>query len=341
MDSVTQAALGAVVGEAVLGHKIGRKALAWGAILGTVPDLDVLIQFADPIASFTYHRGFSHSLLVQLAVSPLIAWLLMKFHAGSEVKLPRWTLFVFLCLSTHALLDGCTIYGTQLLWPLPFEPTGWGLIFIIDPLYTFPLVLGVVAGIILKRRRSLAYKINIAVLSISTIYLFAALSIKLTVNSRLYEQLEARQISTIKVLTTPMPFNILLWRTIVFDDDGYYEGYISVFDNGDLVLRKFESDASLLDSLTEHWPVQRLKWFTHGFFEIRQQERDIIISDIRMGAAGNYPFSFRVAEVKDGVIQPVASEYRRAKSYDVEDLRWVFRRITNEDLPLETITETE
>ena len=42
MDSLTQIVLGAAVGEATLGRKVGNKALLWGAIAGTIPDLDVV-----------------------------------------------------------------------------------------------------------------------------------------------------------------------------------------------------------------------------------------------------------------------------------------------------------
>ena len=44
MDSITQAALGAAVGEGVLGRRIGNRAPIWGAVLGTLPDLDVVFN---------------------------------------------------------------------------------------------------------------------------------------------------------------------------------------------------------------------------------------------------------------------------------------------------------
>ncbi len=70
MDSLTQALLGASVQGALLGRWQGRKALLYGAALGTLPDLDVLIDYGDPVAEMTYHRGFSHSLLVLGALQP-------------------------------------------------------------------------------------------------------------------------------------------------------------------------------------------------------------------------------------------------------------------------------
>ena len=75
MDSLTQAALGGVVTYAVLGPSLGKRAAIYGMALGTLPDLDVLIDFGGPIENMTHHRGFSHSFLVQTAVSPILGWL--------------------------------------------------------------------------------------------------------------------------------------------------------------------------------------------------------------------------------------------------------------------------
>ena len=64
MDSVTQAVFGAAVGGAVLGRRLGWRAFAWGAVLGTLPDLDSLVPYGGPVEDFTYHRGYSHALAV-------------------------------------------------------------------------------------------------------------------------------------------------------------------------------------------------------------------------------------------------------------------------------------
>ena len=66
MDSITQIVLGAACGEAVLGKKIGNKALLFGAIGGTIPDLDVFTSrwlYSNEIDIMAAHRGFSHSIV--------------------------------------------------------------------------------------------------------------------------------------------------------------------------------------------------------------------------------------------------------------------------------------
>ena len=84
MDSLTQITSGASVGYAVLGSKVGRKANVWGAILGTLPDLDVFLPYAGEVEAFTYHRGFSHSLFVYLLASPFITWFILKLHSSDQ-----------------------------------------------------------------------------------------------------------------------------------------------------------------------------------------------------------------------------------------------------------------
>ena len=136
MDSLTQAALGGAVTYAVLGPTLGKRAAIYGMALGTLPDLDVLIDFGGPIENMTHHRGFSHSFLVQTAVSPILAWLFSHKRGKREVSFRQWSVAIFLCFITHSLADFFTVYGTQLLWPLTDHPFAHAILFIIDPAYT-------------------------------------------------------------------------------------------------------------------------------------------------------------------------------------------------------------
>ena len=131
MDSITQAALGAAVGGAVLGRRLGRKAVLIGAALGTLPDLDVVLDYGDAVANYTEHRGFSHSLFVLTGLATLLALLAAPFAPARDIPLRHWWLFFMLCLTTHPLLDALTTYGTQLWWPLDVHPSAWPIVFII------------------------------------------------------------------------------------------------------------------------------------------------------------------------------------------------------------------
>lgn len=230
MDSVTQIALGAAVGEITLGRKVGNRAIFWGGICGLFPDLDVLIPLGDAVKNFTYHRSFSHSLFVLLILTPLFVWLILKFHRQTEKFRKHWYFLVYLVFATHVLLDCLTVYGTQALWPLPTPPVMWSTIFIIDPVYSLPLFVGVLAALIMTRNSSRGHLINTAGVALSTLYLLWTIGAKIHVRQLAHQSLQQQRISYQKVLTIPTPFNTLLWRVLVLDDSGYHEGFYSLLD---------------------------------------------------------------------------------------------------------------
>ena len=138
MDSVTQAVLGAAIGGAIAPAGQRRKALLVGAALGTLPDLDVAIDYGDAVANFTFHRGFSHSLFVLPPFAVLLWLALRRWWAPVRDAPLRWLAIIGLALITHPLLDAHTAYGTQLLWPLDSPPVMWATLFIIDPIFALP-----------------------------------------------------------------------------------------------------------------------------------------------------------------------------------------------------------
>jgi inner membrane protein len=110
MDSITQAALGAAVGEAVLGKKIGNKAILIGAIAGTIPDLDVLSRlFVDnQIYGLIYHRGITHSILFTILAAPLFGALTWWYYKKgfNKIRAVQSFIGVFWALFYAAILAG-------------------------------------------------------------------------------------------------------------------------------------------------------------------------------------------------------------------------------------------
>lgn len=334
MDTITQITLGAAVGEATLGRRIGHRAILWGGLCGLFPDLDVLIPFGDAVKEFTYHRGFSHSLFVLTALTPLFVWLILKIHPGTREHRPRWLMLVFLALITHVLLDCLTVYGTQILWPLSTPPVMWSTIFIIDPAYSFPLIGGVLAAAIMSRKGLRGHRVNAFCLALSTLYLAWSIGAKLYVNDTVQHALARQNIAYRNILTVPMPFNTLLWRVVVMDERGYHEGFYSLLDEDrNIRFNHYPSDERLLAGLAGHWPVQRLQWFTHGFYSVHKRERAIVIADLRMGLEPAYFFQFKVAEMGNPHAVPTASERIRVER-GAELLHWVWERIWNTDAQL-------
>ncbi|RPE80921.1 metal-dependent hydrolase [Vulcaniibacterium tengchongense] len=302
MDSLTQIVLGAAVAAVIAPPQHRRAALLAGAALGTLPDLDVLpvnLITDDPVARMTWHRGVSHSLLVL----PFVAWAVWAWcrsRGGRVAQAPRrWFWAIQLALLTHPLLDAFTVYGTQLLWPLPFRPAMWSSVFIIDPLYTIWLLFGCAAAWF-ARARPWAQKALVLALALSTSYLGLSLLAKAKIERDAEAALAELNLADAPRFSVPMPFNILLWRVVAMTPDGFVEGERSLAaDRGPMRFRAYRSDVRALAQVFDYPSVQRLHWFNRGFMKAEARDGALVLSDLRMGAEPDYSFRFAVAE-RDG-----------------------------------------
>ncbi|OZI22880.1 metal-dependent hydrolase [Bordetella genomosp. 7] len=306
MDSLTQAVLGAGIQGSLMGRYQGRKALLYGGLLATLPDLDVLVSYPDPVSLMTYHRGFSHSVFVLGGLAAVLAWLIRKKWPHAPYSAGRLFLTLFLVLVTHPVLDAFTVYGTQLFWPWPSVPESWSAMFIIDPVYTVPLALAVLAAAIFGctggTRRALAI-----VLMLGTVYLGAALAGRWHAEERVRQALLQQGVRPTAVLATPMPFNILLWRVLAKDGHGqYYEavsGWLDRHPPEMLALPLHLAQRPILDGVALH---DRLRWFTDDWLRYDVIGDVLVVTDLRMGVAGYYTFRFVMAERgADGRWHPV------------------------------------
>lgn len=295
MDTLSQIALGGAVGVAVMGRKTALwKAALMGAVVGTLPDLDVLIKHGDPIRDMTFHRTESHALFYLTLVAPLFAFVVAKL--AHEIHLFKaWWLAVWLVLITHPLLDTMTIYGTQLALPFSDYPFGVGSVFIIDPLYTLPLLIG--TGIALARKQSSGLHWNNIGLGISSLYLAWGLVMQFYVGTLADKSLVAQGISVQQRLVTATPFNSVLWRVVAITPQGYAEGFYSLLDkNADIRFVHYPQGAEIYNLVRSNWGVNRIAWFSHGFFKMDEQNGVVSIADLRMGAEPYYTFTFGIAE---------------------------------------------
>ncbi|NQD95324.1 metal-dependent hydrolase [Pseudomonas sp. CrR25] len=299
MDSLTQAVLGASIQGALLGRWQGRKALLYGALLGTLPDLDVMIDYGDAVADMTYHRGFSHSLFVLCGVALLLTWLARRFRPHPGYSTQRLFTTVALVLLTHPVLDSFTSYGTQLFWPLMPIPTAWSSIFIIDPLYTLPLAVAVLAGTVFGLRDKAAKAPAIA-LALSTLYLASTLAGKYMAEQRVEAELARQGIRAEALFSTPTPLNSLLWRVIVLDGEYYHEALVGWFDQGPPQLDRIPRGTALASVLADSPAHRRLVWFTDGILRYDQIDGHLVVTDLRLGMTGFHPFRFDFAQWQDG-----------------------------------------
>lgn len=302
MDSISQLLLGAAVAGATVPATHRRAAMLAGAALGTLPDLDsflIALFTDDPVALMTLHRGFSHSLFVL----PLLGWAIwaaLRRRGGRVSQAPRgWFWAIQLALLTHPLLDAFTVYGTQLLWPLPMPPVMWSSVFIIDPGYTLWLLVGVAVAVFAGPKPA-ARRALLAGLALSCGYLGWSLVAKGMVEREAERSLAALGLADAPRFTVPMPFNTLLWRVVAMTHEGFVEGEHSlVADSRPIAFRHYRSEVDALAAAGEIPAVARLQWFNRGFMKAQVRDGRLVLSDLRMGSEPDYSFNFVVAE-RDG-----------------------------------------
>jgi inner membrane protein len=211
MDSLTHIALGACIGEAFIGRSIGKKALLWGAVAQSLPDIDVVASlWLGTAENLLAHRGFTHSLLFALLLTPFLALLADKLHRPHNVRIQRWMWFFATELLTHLFLDGLNAYGTGWLEPFSHYRFSLNTIFVVDPIFSLLPGIACVALVLLKareRRRKAWYKLGIAG---SVVYLVFCMTNKIRVERDVRNILQAERITCNQYMTTPTPFNNLL-----------------------------------------------------------------------------------------------------------------------------------
>lgn len=333
MDSLTQLVLGASVSEAVMQNKVGRKATLWGAIVGTLPDLDVFIPMGNAVKDFTYHRAESHAIFYMALATPLLVWLITRIHRQTKHLKFRWILAVFLTLFTHTILDGFTVYGTQMFLPFTNYPVGWNTIFVIDPIYTLPLLIAVI-GFFAIRNKSKAIRLNKIGLVVSSIYLLWGIAGQQYVKSKAIESFSQQNINVSQTLIGPTPFNTLLWRIVGMTEEGYVEGFYSILDKSDEIkFKSYSSEKELLEPIKKNWNVNRLTWFSRGFYKVYQLDENIVIADLRMGFGEVYFFSFVVGNKKQSIVKSIEVKQLDVDGFeDFSPLKRLRQRIWDEDM---------
>lgn len=327
MDSVSQFVLGASVGAAVMGARTSAwRSVLWGGVLATLPDLDVLIDHGDPLTNMVVHRAESHSLFWLTVVSPLFAFAIASLHHEREL-FRRWCVAVWLALVTHPLLDWMTIYGTRLLLPFDDEPFGIGSLFVIDPLYTLPLLVGS-AAMVWSRGSARGRRWNALGLVLSTVYAGWSLVAQQQALGAAERSLAANGVRAERLLATPAPLQTVLWRLVAIDGDRLLEGHWSLFD-GDRAIEwtTVARGNALREQRRGVAAVETLVAFSHDFWKMSRDGDRVLMTDVRMGMEPHYYFTFAVGPAPSEV-QRVGTRLDLARG-----LAWLWPRMWGTPLP--------
>lgn len=307
MDSLTQIVLGAACGEAALGKKIGNKALLFGAIGGTIPDLDVFVGnwlYSNEIDAMLYHRGFMHSILFAILGAFVFGWFFYKMYDTRRRKdttiLKDWIWLFFLSLFTHPILDAFTPYGTQLFAPFSDYRIAFNNIAVVDPVYTVPFLLCIIVMMFFKRNSNARKTWLKLGLGLSSVYMLFTLLNKIYIDSVFRSSLQENGIVYNRYYTQPTIFNNVLWYGTVEMEDYYLAGYYSLLDDGDR-FSDWVKIPKVRALSSEDFPrVEKLAWFSNAYYSIYKIENNVYrYNDLRYPIADkNNPnssvFSFRL-----------------------------------------------
>ena len=365
MDSLSQIVLGASVAEVVVGRKVGNKAILWGAIAGTLPDLDVISNlWLSEFAAMSSHRGFSHSLLFCVVVAPVVGWLIYRIYLPGQRRTqleqgrmvlkgggngsqknsckPKgyasrwsWSMMAFWVFLTHIALDCCTTWGTMVFWPSDYRVTT-NSIFVADPLYTVPFLVLVIAAMCYNRQRKVRRVLNYTGLVLITFYLSLGLVNKARVNPVFERSFEAQNMAVIRYESRPAPLNILLWMCSAETEEGIYLGFYSVMDEDqDVAYRYFPKQHYLLGDFANHPDVKKIIHMSDGYYVVRDREDGLEMYDLRFGlmsgwdGQGDEDFVFRydLIGTPTDLLLDVSDPPQPDREEAAEILRLFYRRI--------------
>jgi inner membrane protein len=290
MDPLSQGVIGATAPMSVARRRNLAAIAAMGFLSGMSADLDVLIQSpSDPLLFLEYHRQFTHS-LVFIPFGGLFCALLLYFPLARKRDISYLETWIYCTLgyATHAVLDSCTTYGTQLLWPFSTERFAWNTMSIVDPLFTFPILILVVVGSRM-RKPGLA---RIALLW-AVIYPMFGLVQRDRAEDLGMQLAVQRGHKPIHLSAKPSFGNLLIWKIVYETESRYYVDAVRVgfgrqIYPGDSVMKlDLARDFPWLDSDSQQaTDIERFRWFSSGYLAL-DPDRENMVIDIRYSLLPN------------------------------------------------------
>ena len=231
LDIVTQGVLGAAVGHAVLGRRLGGQAMALGFVGGIVPDLDIfLVESSQSLDYWHYHRGITHSIFFGPVVGlPLAAlsFAVQRWRNGTPTPFSLWYAFWALVLVTHPILDLATHWGTAFLMPLTDARFGVPAVPVIDPVYTLVLVAGSIFALVKGAQTGAARHLVLTALALSTLYVGLGWGQHLKAERLARADLAAQAIAFDDVHAYTTIFSPWLRRLVAVTPDAHLVGFVS------------------------------------------------------------------------------------------------------------------
>lgn len=285
MDSITHIAVGACMGEAFLDRKLGKKAMLWGALAQSVPDIDFIASFwMNTSSNLLAHRGFTHSFLFVIIIAVLFSLLAERWHRPHNITLRKWFFFFGGVIFFHVFIDAFNNYGVGWFEPFTHKRISFNAIYVADPFFSIWPGIAVVMLIISKHGHSQRKKWWTMGLGISSLYLLYCIFNKTVINSDVKHILKKQNIQYSRYFTTPTALQNWLWYVVAGNDSGYHIGYRSVFDSKKQIdFEYFPRNEFLLDSVEDTEALQKLKRFSQEFYTAEKWGDTLVFNDLRFG----------------------------------------------------------
>jgi inner membrane protein len=291
MDPISQGIIGSAAAQTIQksNHSLGLLAIV-GFLSGMAPDLDIFIRSqTDPLLFLEFHRQFTHSLIFipigGLLCASIFFWVIKRFSA---ITFHETWIYTTIGYGTHSLLDACTSYGTLLFWPFSFERVAWNNISIIDPLFTFPIIIFVGLSVYLKKR-----VLGRCGLVWALCYLLLGVYLNQVALQAGKDLADARGHPVSRIVAKPTFANLLIWK-IVYESGGYFytDGVRilptkKIFTGEKIKKLDLNHDLSWIDKNSQqHKDINRFAWFSDDFLALQPDNPSRIV-DIRYSMLPN------------------------------------------------------
>jgi inner membrane protein len=274
------------MGEAFAGKTVGKKALLWGAVAHSLPDIDFLAAlWLNPSENMLAHRGITHSISFLLIATPLLAAAAYRLHRTHDIPFKKWLLFMLLAVAAHLFIDAFNNYGVGWLEPFSQQRFSFNSIYVVDPfLSVVPLLASILLLLFRRKPRFKKWLFTLGLL-VPAAYLLYSLGNKWYIERETKKILTAQQIPFKKILTTPAPMQTWLWYVAAESDSGFYSSYRSVFDDEPqkVPVAFDEKNWQLQRAVTDKKELQNMVDFSQGFYTLQQINDTILINDLRFG----------------------------------------------------------
>lgn len=286
MDSITHIAIGALIGDALAGKTLGKRALFIGAACQSIPDVDFICSFfLSPTENLLAHRGLTHSFLFGIFITIILSWFANRWQRSPDLGVKKWMWFIGFEIFTHLLLDSLNAYGVGWLEPFSSKRFSFNVIFVADPLYSIWLGIACLGMLLIYKNYEKRRKIVFLGLIVSSLYLCVCLINKAIINNRIESTLKSKGIEGKRYFATPTPFNNMLWYCVVEMDSSYYIGYSSIWDtSSEISFSHFDQQRYLLNNTLDDKEIENLIQFSNGYFTVERLEGEsLLFNDLRFG----------------------------------------------------------